>query len=150
LRLLAPIDDRDPSWFALRLALWPEASKSAHLEQMKVAAARGMYVRVATANEGFAIGLVEASKREEARGGANNGTVVYFEGLYVSRKVTRLTVTRRLVDAVASWAAAEGCAQPAFDSQFEPDAAQMLHRELGFQETASGTYSRKAAIENTF
>jgi hypothetical protein len=74
------MDDRDPTWLALRLALWPEVSKREHLEHMKTATARGPSVCLAISNEG-------------------------------SQKVLwkPQSVRRRLVDALASWAVAQGC-----------------------------------------
>ena len=144
MRIAAPADDRDPDWLALRLALWPDASKAEHLAGMQDAIVRGHYIRLALSPDGVAIGFVEASKRVDYVNGTSTSPVAFIEGLYVSGESRRRGVARALVATVTAWASAEACREIASDSLLDNSAAHAAHRALGFEETERVVYFRMA------
>lgn len=139
MHLKAPSGD-DPDWLAMRLRLWPEGSAAEHACDMVDALARGHFVRVASDNDGVATGFVEASKRVDYVNGTSTSPVGFLEGLYVNPTARRNGIARALVEAVATWATAEGCRELASDSPLANVAAHAVHRSLGFAETERVVY----------
>jgi aminoglycoside 6'-N-acetyltransferase I len=144
MRVETPQHDRDPGWFALRLALWPDASEAEHLRGMVDAIAHGHYVRLAVAESRVVVGFVEASKRVDYVNGTTTSPVAFIEGLYVAPESRRRGVARALVESVAMWASREGCKELASDSLLDNTAAHAAHRALGFEETERVVYFCKA------
>ncbi len=147
MQIMAPADDRDPTWLAFRLATWPEISKVEHLAAMEVAFLNGLYVRLAISCEGFALGFIEASKRTQS---ANVPPITFIDGLYIalrtgSAKIDRTEILRRLVAALGLGSSRETCNELAFDSQLPLDAAHLLQRTFSFRVDDSGTYLRHAS-----
>ena len=108
MKIAPPATANDGKWLLLRLRLWPHASESEHLREMADTLARGHHVRLAYAEDGSAIGFVEASKRVDYVNGTNSSPVVFLEGLYVEPAARRNGVARALVAGVEDWALA-GC-----------------------------------------
>jgi aminoglycoside 6'-N-acetyltransferase I len=134
----------DLNWLSLRTSLWPHASESEHLREMADVLARGHYVRLAFAQDGSAIGFVEASKRVDYVNGTSSSPVVFLEGLYVEPASRRNGVARALVAGVEHWAQAERCSELASDSPLENVEAHAAHRALGFEEMERVVYFRRA------
>ena len=130
----------DASWLCLRRALWPDTTEREHLREMADVLARGHCVLLAFDDDGSAIGLVEASKRNDYVNGTAGSPVGFLEGLYVAPSHRRRGVCRALVGAASSWAVAEGCAELASDSLVDNVDAQAVHRALGFVETERVVY----------
>ena len=83
MQITAPQGTSDSAWLALRAALWPDASEAEQLSGMADAIASAHYVRLAMAANGSAVGLVEASKRNDYVNGTSTSPVGFLEGLYV-------------------------------------------------------------------
>jgi aminoglycoside 6'-N-acetyltransferase I len=130
----------DSAWLALRLALWPDASKAEHFCGMADALARRHYVRLALNADDSAVGFVEASKRVDYVNGTSSSPVAFLEGIYVAPESRRKGVARDLVNSVVNWASAEGCLELASDSLLGNTAAHAMHCALGFEETERVVY----------
>jgi aminoglycoside 6'-N-acetyltransferase I len=144
MKIAPPATANDGNWLLLRLRLWPHTSESEHLREMADTLARGHFVRLAYAQDGSAMGFVEASKRVDYVNGTNSSPVVFLEGLYVEPAARRNGVARALVAGVEDWAVAERCSELASDSQLENVVAHAVHRALGFEEMERVVYFRRA------
>jgi aminoglycoside 6'-N-acetyltransferase I len=140
MRIASPESAADPSWLSLRRALWPDTSAQEHLREMTDVLARGHRVLLAFDNDGSAVGLVEASKRNDYVNGTAGSPVGFLEGLYVAPSHRRRGVCRALVSVASSWADAEGCAEIASDSLVMNVDVHTAHRALGFVETERVVY----------
>jgi len=143
MKIEPPTNASDPRWLLLRVQLWP-GSDSEHLRAMADALQRQHHVRLAFAQDGSALGFVEASKRADYVNGTNSSPVVFLEGLYVEPAARRKGVARALVADVERWAVAERCSELASDSPLENVLGQTAHRALGFEETERVVYFRRA------
>jgi len=144
MRIASPENAADSSWLPLRCALWPDTSAQEHLREMADVLARGHCVLIASDDDGSAIGLVEASKRNDYVNGTAGSPVGFLEGLYVAPSYRRQGICRALVSAASAWAAAAGCSELASDSLVENVEAHAVHRALGFAETERVVYFCKA------
>ena len=144
MKIAPPATANDGKWLLLRLRLWPHASELEHLREMVDTLARGHHVRLAYAQDGSAIGFVEASKRVDYVNGTSSSPVVFLEGLYVEPAARRKGVARALVAGVEHWALAERCTELASDSPLENVVAHAAHRALGFEEMERVVYFRRA------
>jgi aminoglycoside 6'-N-acetyltransferase I len=140
MRIASPENAADSSWLSLRRALWPDASEQEHLREMADVLARGHCVLLAFDKAGSAIGLLEASQRNDYVNGTAGSPVSFLEGLYVAPSNRRQGVCRALVSAASTWAAAEGLFEMASDSLFENVAAHAVHRAPGFVEMERVVY----------
>jgi len=111
---------------------------------MADALARGHFVRLASAPDGFAVGFVEASQRVDYVNGTSTSPVAFLEGLYVEPTARRKGLARALVAEVERWAAAQGCSELASDSPIESVMAHATHKALEFEETERVVYFRRA------
>lgn len=130
-----PLNAADPRWLSLRQHLWPHASEAEDLREMRVVLERGDCVLLGLAENGAALGFVEASKRTDYVNGTDRSPVAFLEGLYVDPDFRRNGVSRALVAEVERWALAHGCSELASDSLAENVDAHAVHRALGFRET---------------
>ncbi|MFT3777793.1 MAG: GNAT family N-acetyltransferase [Ottowia sp.] len=135
LESISSIDDAD--WLRLRTALWPHRSVAEHRADMA-----GLVVRPAQSVQFLArvpgeqaVGLAEASIRSEYVNGTRSSPVAFLEGLYVAPAARGQGVARRLVEAVAQWAAGCDCVELASDARLENTLGQAAHLGLGFKET---------------
>ena len=143
MQITSPTDAADRNWLALRSALWPEASAAEHLSGMEDALRREHYVRLAVSTDGTVLGFVEASQRTDYVNGTSTSPVAFLEGLYVVPDARRRGVARALVESVVAWALAEHCTELASDALLDNEAAHVLHRALGFEETERVVYFRR-------
>jgi len=129
-------------WLKLRKALWPEAADIEHEEEMAeflVNPSRfGQFL--ARSEDGTPVGLAEVSVRSDYVNGTASSPVAFLEGLCVSPQIRRTGVARRLLEAVRSWALAQGCTELASDTQLENTDSQAVHARLGFIETERVVY----------
>ncbi|BAL93986.1 putative aminoglycoside 6'-N-acetyltransferase/phosphoglycolate phosphatase [Rubrivivax gelatinosus IL144] len=95
-------------------------------------------------DDGAALGLAEASIRQDYVNGTDGSPVGFLEGLYVVPAARRQGVSRALVDAVAAWARSRGCAELASDTALDNLAGQALHERLGFEETERVVFYRRS------
>ncbi|EIS8370433.1 GNAT family N-acetyltransferase [Salmonella enterica] len=137
---LSSIDD--PGWLQLRAELWPDCDAAEHLEEM--AAFLGQPERFAQfivrGSDRTALGLAEASIRQDYVNGTSGSPVAFLEGLYVVPSARGTGIARRLVLAVEEWALSRGCSELASDTQLENTTSQAVHRRLGFAETERVVY----------
>lgn len=135
----------DPGWLSLRHALWPQATRQAHLLEMQAQlASPGRHVHfLALTPEGEAIGLAEASVRHDHVNGTTTSPVGFLEGLYVVPGHRQQGVARHLVAAVAGWATRHGCEELASDALLDNESSHAMHLALGFEETERVVYFRK-------
>ena len=126
------------AWLDLRVALWPEGSRSEHEGEIERyfagQASEPQAVLVATSDDGHLVGFAELSIRNYAEG-CSTTRVAYLEGWYVVPDARRSGVGRALVKAAEEWGRREGCAELASDTQADNDVSRMAHRAVGFSET---------------
>lgn len=133
-------------WLPLRQLLWPHCSKAEHLAEMRAFLAQPeRFIQFGAYGESQqAVGLVEASLRNDYVNGTESSPVAFLEGLYVVPTHRRRGVARSLVAAVGEWAATRGCHEFASDTALENELSHAVHRALGFVETERVVYFRKA------
>jgi len=131
-RLTAP----QPSWLAMRRALWPDGGTDAELlhEMERALAYPDICVQFMAFCGEQAVGFAEAAVRRDAVNGATVSPVGFLEGLYVVPEARRRGVARRLVQAVIDWALAAGFTELASDALLENTASHAMHRAFGFEE----------------
>ena len=123
-------------WAAMRLALWPHASRS-ELEREAAAllakkpAAVAFLLRAGAATIGFA----EATVRVDYVNGCSTSPVAFLEGLYVQPEWRRRGAARLLCRAVEAWASEQGCRELASDTEIDNQTSQAMHEALGFTES---------------
>ncbi len=140
---LASAEDKD--WLQMRCALWPDATRGEHKEEMaSFLAAPNKYAQfIARAASGEALGFVEASIRTDYVNGTEHTPVAFLEGLYVKQAARRGGVGRGLVKAVEHWAKAAGCRELASDASTRNRTSNAVHKQLGFTETERVVYFNK-------
>ena len=140
---LTSADDKD--WLQMRRALWPDASAREHKAEMAsfLSAPDRFAQFIARAEEGEALGFVEASIRTDYVNGTEHSPVAFLEGLYVRPEARRRGVARALVKAVHVWAKAIGCRELASDASTRNRTSHAVHRSLGFAETERVVYFNK-------
>jgi aminoglycoside 6'-N-acetyltransferase I len=140
---LTSLDDAD--WLAMRLALWPECPTEQHLQEMAgFLREPDRYAQfIVRAADGRGIGFAEASVRTDYVNGTEASPVAYLEGLFVAAGARGQGAARLLVDAVAQWGVANGCAELASDTQPENLVSQAVHQRLGFTETERAVFYRR-------
>lgn len=134
-----------PDWLALRIALWPHCSRDEHLAEMAemLRQPKKFIQFLACTESGDAIGLLEMSIRSDYVNGTEDGPVAFLEGLFVVPELREKGIARRLIRAAEIWAATHGYSELASDALLENEAAQAVHRALGFEETERVVYFRK-------
>ena len=134
------------SWAQMRAALWPDASIANHHDDIADLLARGgdHIAFIALDERGDAIAFAEAALRRDYVNGCDTSPVVFVEGLYVTPEARRQRIASRLIDAVAGWGQAMGCAEMASDADIAHLASHDFHRAAGFVETERVVYFRKA------
>ena len=134
-----------PGWLELRQALWPHASRDAHLAEMVAFCADpARYAHFVAYRDGRPAGLAEAALRSDYVNGTQTSPVTFLEGLYVAPESRRQGVARTLVGEVARWARACGCRELASDALLDNTASHAAHRALGFEETERVVFFRRA------
>jgi aminoglycoside 6'-N-acetyltransferase I len=135
----------DADWLALRMALWPDGTVQAHLDEMAgfLDEPARFAQFIARDDDGRALGFVEASIRSDYVNGTEHSPVAFLEGLYVVPAARRDGVARDLVAAVSAWATARGCRELASDALIDNTLSHDVHRSLGFIETERVVYFLK-------
>lgn len=143
--MVQALDADDPGWLARRRALWPDATDEEHRREMAaIVAEPGRYAAFVVRSGGATVAFAEASVRHEYVNGTASSPVAFLEGLAVAPEAWRQGHARRLVDAVAAWGRARGCAELASDALADNDAGLLAHRAVGFEETERVVFFRKA------
>jgi aminoglycoside 6'-N-acetyltransferase I len=135
-----------PEWRRMRQALWPEMTEEENRHETETMMAHGLrfFVRIASDEEGRAVGFAEATLRGDYVNGCVTSPVVFLEGIYVEPRARRQGVARLLVDAVETWGRKQqGCRELASDALLENAESHAMHRALGFEETERVVYFRK-------
>lgn len=134
-----------PGWLALRMALWPHASREEHLAEMaEMLSQPTRFIQfLACADDGEAVGLLEMSIRSDYVNGTESSPVPFLEGLFVIPALRGKGIARQLVRVAEAWAAAHGYSELASDALLENEAGQAVHRALGFEETERVVCFRK-------
>lgn len=142
MKAAAITSSEDAAWLALRMALWPDASASEHLQEMadQVSSPTRYAQFLVRSDTGQAVGLAEASIRSDYVNGTNSSPVAFLEGLYVVPEARRLGAARALIAAVRGWARDRGCKELASDTQLDNTVSQAAHSRLGFTETERVVY----------
>ncbi len=137
------------AWLALRQALWPDATREEHLEEMQafLAAPERYGQFLCLDGEGEPVGLVEVSLRHDYVNGTESSPVGFVEGLYVRPEHRRRRHGAALMAAAEAWARAKGCRELASDAELHNTVSHRLHRALGFDETERVVYFRKPLAE---
>lgn len=130
-------------WAAMRAALWPD-EEGLGSELAAMLADPRLLNLVARDAEGAAIGFAEASIRRDYVNGCETSPVAFLEGIYVAPAHRKRGVARALVDRVAKWGRAQGCAEFASDALLDNAASHAFHAAIGFEETERVVYFRRA------
>lgn len=134
-----------PTWLALRQALWPDATREEHLAEMQAfveAPQRyGQFLAVDALGQGE--GFIEVSLRHDYVNGTDTSPVAFVEGLYVRPACRRQGRGAALMAAAEAWARAQGCSELASDAPLHNRTSRRAHLALGFEETERVVYFRK-------
>lgn len=144
--MIRPCADNDqPGWLALRMALWPHASREEHLAEMAEMLRQPIrFIQFLACDDGGeAVGLLEMSIRSDYVNGTESSPVPFLEGLFVVPALRGQGIARQLVRVAEIWAVAHGYSELASDALLENEAAQAAHRALGFEETERVVCFRK-------
>lgn len=132
-----------PMWAALREALWPDADGAGELAEIShdlVRLDRAAFLAFAGDT---AVGLAEASLRQDYVNGTETSPVAFLEGWYVLPGWRGRGIGRALVDAVVAWAREQDVHELASDSLLDNVDAQRAHAACGFEETERVVYFRR-------
>jgi aminoglycoside 6'-N-acetyltransferase I len=134
------------AWLELRCALWPEASRAEHGDEIERFLAGGardpLAVLLAEDGAGCPVGFAELSIRSYAEG-CRTDQVAYLEGWFVVPNARRQGVGRALIAAAEEWGRTQGCREFASDAELDNDASHAAHRALGFVEVGAVRCFRK-------
>ncbi|MBB4864619.1 aminoglycoside 6'-N-acetyltransferase I [Pseudomonas nitritireducens] len=139
-------DENDlADWIDLRLQLWPGDHAEEFFDEARdiLAQPQRLGAWLLRDEQGRALGLAEASVRNDYVNGSEGSPVLFLEGLYVREDARRQGAARALVRAVQAWGQARGCVDFASDAALDNPASHALHRALGFVETERVVYFRK-------
>ncbi len=134
--IVRPLEPRDlAAWTKFRQELWPDTDPqgladecAAHFNGKPAA----HLVFVAEENN-LLRGMVEADLRSVAESCVSS-PVPFIEAWYVAAEARRKGVGRALIEAVETWARANGFTELASDAQLSNTLSHKAHRRLGFQE----------------
>ena len=134
----ATIDDAS-AWLTLRHALWPEASRAQHGQEIddffSERSREPQAVLLAVADGGEVVGVAELSIRLQAEG-CSSDRIGFLEGWYVTPGFRRQGVGAALVEAAEQWAIGQGCTEFASDTPVDNAVSAAAHRRCGFTEMA--------------
>ena len=127
----------DSGWLALRHALFPQHDETAlRAEMVRFADQPERHAQFLVIDEeGEAVGLAEASLREDPVPGTHGSPVAFLEAVYVVPHARRHGLARALVTHAREWGRARGCTEFASDALLDNADSLALHRALGFEET---------------
>jgi aminoglycoside 6'-N-acetyltransferase I len=134
-----------PGWLELRLVMWPEDDRAAHIAEMTkfCAEPRRFGQFIAYSEQSEARGLLEVALRSDYVNGTESSPIAFLEGIYVASEFRRQGIARALVRAAEQWARSRGCAEFASDVLIDNRASYAMHRALGFEETERVIFFRK-------
>jgi aminoglycoside 6'-N-acetyltransferase I len=124
----------------MRAALWPESSAEEHGQELlatldgKAPGHLPLVELVAEDGSGTLVGFAEVGLRSHADGCDVSRAVGYLEGWYVSEKLRRRGIGRKLLQAAEEWARKQGCVEMASDALLENEVSQRTHEALGYAE----------------
>lgn len=135
----------DAGWLVMRQALWPEATRAEHTEEMMslLEDSKRYSQFIVLDNNGVPAGFIEAALRYDYVNGTETSPVAFIEGIYVKPDCRSQGFARQLIDAVINWAREQGCVELASDTQLDNLVSQDVHKALGFVETERVVYFRK-------
>ena len=138
--------DEQNGWLSLRAALWPDSSRSEHVDEMRalLQTPERFSQFVAYSEAGVAVGFIEAALRHDYVNGTESSPVAFLEGVYVVPEFREQGIASRLVAKVEDWARALGCTEFASDAPIENQASHAVHTALGFRETERVVYFSKS------
>jgi aminoglycoside 6'-N-acetyltransferase I len=135
----------EPGWLEMRQALWPEASRAEHLDEMQTFLDQpqryGQFIGLDGA--GRPTGFIEAAVRGDYVNGTETSPVAFVEGLYVKPEYRRQGWAASLMRAIEAWARDMGCQELASDAALDNRPSHAAHLALGFEETERVVYFRK-------
>ena len=134
---IAPATLQDAAdWFALRRALWPEASDTDHhADIVRIASDPVRYGAFLARDAGAAVGFAEASLRHDYVNGCETSPVGFLEGIYTVPTRRQEGLARALTFAVEQWTRERGCSELASDALLDNIDSHRMHGALGFEET---------------
>lgn len=138
-----------PGWLALRERLWPECSRSEHIDEMSAFLSEPCRFAqfVAAARSGDPAGIAEFSLRRDQVIGTTTVPVAYVEGIYVAAEYRRKGIASGLLAAGADWGRSRGCRELAADVALDNPLGQVVHGALGFEETERVVFFRMALAQ---
>ncbi len=139
-----PIEERDyTALLAMLVALWPKESTRDHGRQIrsilngKPRSILPLTMFVAE-RAGELVGFVEVGLRSHANGCDPVRAVGFIEGWYVSARLRRKGIGRKLFVAAERWCRALGCREMASDTWADHRAAVRAHQGMGYK--VEGTF----------
>ena len=134
------------AWAAMRAQLWPDDDAQAHAADIAETFLCGdpdQIAFVAEDADGCLTGFVEASIRHDYVNGCDTSPVAFGEGAFILPHLRGTGIGRALVEAVAQWGRARGCAELASDALLDNTASHAFHEAVGFEETERVVYFRR-------
>lgn len=125
----------------MRTALWP-GDHAAEIARLLADPGETLNL-IARAEDGAALGFLEASLRHDYVEGCKTSPVAFLEGIFVWPGARGRGVARSLVARAEDWGRQRGCTEFASDAALDNLASQDMHAALGFAETRRVVYFRK-------
>jgi GNAT superfamily N-acetyltransferase len=141
LRIVIPEDQT--KWWALRSALWPEATPDEIREDPARYAGEEEVAFVWEKPDGALGGFAEGSIRRFADG-CSTSPVGFLEAWYVVPGLRRRGVGRQLVEAVEEWVRSRGCTEMGSDTELGNALSRSIHASLGYREVEKAVHFAKS------
>ena len=131
-------------------ALWPEASWTAHREEVmpilsgRPTATMPSVIFVAETPSGTLAGFLEVSLRSHADGCDTRHAVGFVEGWLVEESFRRQGLGAQLLAVAENWARSQGCVEMASDVWIDSTISQRVHESLDFEVVDRCVHYRKA------
>ena len=130
-------------WAEMRIALWPDETPREHAETTDELLGDGdVWVLIAEAADGIAIGFAEIAVRKYANG-CDTRPVAFLEGVWVKPQFRRRGIGTRSIAHAEEFLAKRGFRELGSDMQIDNRASQAAHLAWGFSETERVVYFRK-------
>jgi aminoglycoside 6'-N-acetyltransferase I len=123
-----------PTLIELVLELWTECSYEEELENYQSIIDSPDEVCFLAKTQGYYIGFIHLTIRNDYVEGTANSPVAYIEGIYVKPNFQKRGVAKELISVAENWAKQKGLKQIASDTEITNLSSIDFHKKVGFSE----------------
>lgn len=134
--------DNKSDWLGLREQLWPTTTTEGHTEEIEIILEEEDYTCMLAYDGANPVGFIEFSIHNRAVG-CDSKNVGYLEGWFVLPDYRGKGVGKILMNAMESWAKAQGCKEIASDCEVSNDTSCAAHTALGFEKIGELVHFKK-------